>query len=135
MKHYTSSFSLFNVIFTFGIELPWPENLANTCTRHTETLDLLGLFSSVYHDLLQWRLNQWPQSAESKLYHWAISSHCIQVMPNQLVMVIAWPIYLNVSCKLLLYSLQRTQSPPGPCITYIYLCGLFDTKAILEEEQ
>ena len=28
----------------------------------------------------------------------------------------AWPINLNVSCKLHPYSLQRTQSPPGPCL-------------------
>ena len=30
------------------------------------------------------------------------------------VMVIARPINLNVSCKLHLYSLQTTRSPPGP---------------------
>ena len=29
-------------------------------------------------------------------------------------MVIAWPINLNVSCKLHLYSLQKTRSPLGP---------------------
>ena len=29
-------------------------------------------------------------------------------------MVIAWPINLNVSCKLHPYSLQRTRSPPEP---------------------
>ena len=29
-------------------------------------------------------------------------------------MAIVWPINLNVSCKLHLYSLQRTQPPTGP---------------------
>ena len=31
-------------------------------------------------------------------------------------MVIVWPINLNVSCKLHMYSLQRTWPPPGPCL-------------------
>ena len=34
-------------------------------------------------------------------------------MPNELVIVIALPINLSVSCKLHPYSLQRTRSPPG----------------------
>ena len=38
------------------------------------------------------------------------------MMPNQLVMVIARPINLNLSCKLHPYSLQRTRSPPEPCL-------------------
>ena len=61
-----------------------------------------------------WRSNQWPQIAELKLYNWANSSDRTQVMLNQLVMVIARLIKLNVSCELYLYSLQRTRSPPGP---------------------
>ena len=75
------------------IELPWPENPANTCTWHTETLDscfTLGLIS---------RSNQQPQNTEPKL------------LPP---IHIAWLINLNVSCKLYLYTLQRTWSPPGP---------------------
>ena len=39
-----------------------------------------------------------------------------EVTSNKLVMVIARPINLNVSCKLHLYSLQNTRSPPGPCL-------------------
>ena len=35
-------------------------------------------------------------------------------MPNQIVMVIRCPIKLEVSCKLDLYGLYRTRSPPGP---------------------
>ena len=31
-------------------------------------------------------------------------------------MLIAWPVNLNVSCKLHPYSLQRTRSPPGSCL-------------------
>ena len=75
---------------------------------------LLGLISSVYSDLHHWRSNQRPQIAEPKFYNWANSSFCTQVTPNQLVIVIARPINLNVSCKLHPYSLQRTRSPPGP---------------------
>ena len=47
-------------------------------------------------------------------------------------MVIAWPINLNVSCKLHLYSLQRTRSPPGPhlpkTIRNIHLRNYYDLK-------
>ena len=119
------------------IELPWPENPANTYAQHMETLDSCfhlfsadhiiqdpavlhisqqqfkaeldeltsvkeitkaikqlrsskvngislekGLISSVYCDLHYWRLNQWPQIAEPKLYNWAISLYHTQVMPN-----------------------------------------------------
>ena len=58
------------------IELPWPENPANTYTWHTETLDnCFGLIRShqqcIYRDLQHWRSNQQPQIAEPKLYNWA----------------------------------------------------------------
>ena len=75
---------------------------------------LLGLISSVYRDLHHWRSNQRPQIVELKLYYWAISQYRTQLTQNWLVMVIARLINLNVSCKLHLYSLQRTWSPPGP---------------------
>ena len=81
----------------------------------TAVSTLLGLISSVYRNLHHWRLNQRPQIAVPKLYNWTTSSYCTQVTPNQLVMVIARPNNLNVSCKLHPYSLQRTWSPPpGP---------------------
>ena len=70
--------------------------------------------SSVYRDLPHWRSNQRPYNAEPTIYHWAIDSHRTQAMPNQLVMEIAQPINLNVSCKLHPYALQRIRSPPGP---------------------
>ena len=102
------------------IELPWPENpatLTHDIWKHwTAVLTLLGLISSVYHDLHRWRSNQQPQIAVLKLYNWTTSSYRTQVMPNQLVMVIAQPIDLNLSCTLHPYSLQRTRSPPGPCL-------------------
>ena len=60
-----------------------------------------------------WRSNQWPQIVEPKLYNLANSSYRTEVTPNQLVMVIARAINLNVSCKLHPFSLQRTRSPPG----------------------
>ena len=36
----------------------------------TAVSTLLGLISSIYHDLHHWRLNQQPQIAEPKLYNW-----------------------------------------------------------------
>ena len=100
------------------IELPWPEirrTLTHDIRKHwTDVSTLLGRIISVYHDLHHWRSNQWPQIAEPKLYNWALCPYRTQVMLNQLVMAIAWLINLNVSCKLHLYSLQRTRSPPGP---------------------
>ena len=89
--------------------------LARDIRKHWSAVStLLGPISSVYHDIPYWKSNQRPQNAELKLYHWAIGTHCTQVTPDQLVMVIARPINLNVSCKLHPYSLQRTWSPPGP---------------------
>ena len=82
----------------------------------TAVLSLLGLISSVYHNLHPWRSNQWPQIAVPKLYNLATNSYRKQVTPNQLVMVNAWPTNINVSCKLHPYSFQRTWSPPGPCL-------------------
>ena len=84
--------------------------LVHDIQKHwTAVSTLLGLISSVYRDLYHRRSNQRPQNAEPKLYHWDISRHNTQVMPNQLVLLIA---QLNVSCKLHPYSLQRTPSPP-----------------------
>ena len=100
------------------IELQRPENLANTCVRHTETqdscFDFIRSHRCVYNDLFHRRANQQPQNAEPKLYLWANNLYRKQVIRNQLVMIIARPINLNVSCKLHPYSLQRTRSPPGP---------------------
>ena len=74
----------------------------------------LGLISSVSRCLHLWRSIQRPQIAVSKFYHWVTSSHRTQVTPNWLVIVIARPVNLNVSCKLHPQSLQRIRSPPGP---------------------
>ena len=71
----------------------------------------LGRISSVCRNLYHWRSNQRPQIAVPKLYNWATSSYRTQVTSNQLVMVIARPNNLNVSCKLHPYSFQRTRSP------------------------
>ena len=70
----------------------------------TAVSTLLGLISSVYRDLHPWRSNQRPQIAEPKLYNWATNSYRTQVTPNELVMIIARSIYLNVSCKWLVRS-------------------------------
>ena len=48
----------------------------------TAVSTLSGLIGSVYHDLHHWRLNQWPQIAEPKLYNWPNSPYHTQVMPN-----------------------------------------------------
>ena len=92
--------------YILWIELP--ENLANTCTRKhwTAVSTALGLISSVYYDLHHWRSNQQPLIAEPKIYNRAIDSYRTQVTQNQLLMVIARPINLIVSCKLHPYSLQ-----------------------------
>ena len=76
---------------------------------------VLGL---ICRDLPSWSSNQRSQNAEPKLYHWANSPHHTQVMPNQLVIVIARLIYLNMSCKLHPYSLQRTRSLVGEIMVY-----------------
>ena len=91
------------------------QTLVRNIRKHwTTVLTLLGLISSVYHDLHHWRSNPWPHIAEAKLYNWATSPYCTQAMSNQLVMVIVRPINLNVCCKLGPYSFQRTWSPPEP---------------------
>ena len=107
--------------------------LTHDIQKHwTAVSTLLRLISSVYCDLHYWISNQRPQNAEPKFYHRAINPHCTQVMPNQLVMVIAWPINSNVSCKLHPHSLQRTRSPPGPHlpkrIRNTHPCNYYDLK-------
>ena len=84
------------------------KHLRTTYRNTTAVSTLLSLISSVYRDLPHWRLNLQQQNAEPKLYHRVTNQHHTQVMPNQLVMVIARPINLKVSGKLPLYSLQRT---------------------------
>ena len=87
---------------------------------HTETLDSCFDLIRSYQQRIPGSppLEIEPVTIEcrAKTLPLSYSPHHTQVMPNQLVMVIAWPINLNVSCKLHLYSLQRTQSPPGPCL-------------------
>ena len=61
------------------IELPRPE-IQRTPTHDiqehwTAVSTLLGLISSVYHNLHHWRSNQRPQIAVLKLYNWATSSY------------------------------------------------------------
>ena len=100
------------------IELPWPEKPANTCVRHTETLDSC-------FDLI--RSSQqcvpWSPPLDTKRETTGCRFKTLSLRrkftwhtreSNQLVMVIARPINLNVSCKLHPHSLQRTRSPPEP---------------------
>ena len=97
------------------IELPWPENSANTYAWHTETLnssfDLIRSHQQCIPRSPPPEIE--PATTEPKLYNWAHSSYRALVTPNELMMVIARPINLNVSCKLHPYSLQITRSPPG----------------------
>ena len=60
----------------------------HTIYRNTVST-FLGLISSVYRNIYHWRSNQQPQIGVLKLYNWATSSYRTQVIPNQLVMVIA----------------------------------------------
>ena len=98
------------------IKLPRPENPVNTCTRHKETLDsCFNLIRSHQKHLpISPSLEIKPATIETKLYQWATNSLRTEVTSNHLAMVIAWPINLNVSCKLHPYSLQRIRSPPRP---------------------
>ena len=66
----------------------------------TAASTLLDLISIVYRNLHDRWLDQRPQIAVPKLYNWATSSYCVQMTPNQLVVVIARLINLNVSCKI-----------------------------------
>ena len=123
---------------TFCCELNYHDQKIRRTIMHdiqkhwTTVLTLLGLISSVYCNLHHWRLNQRLQTAKPKLYNRAISPHCTQVMPIQLVMVTEQPINLNVSCKLYSYSLRRTWSPPGPRlpkgIRNTHPCNYYDFK-------
>ena len=79
LKTYQSDFPsclLFSYIYIYiyiytQMELPWLENLPNTrrdsWNHWTAVLTLLGLISSIYHDLHHWRSNQQPQNTEPKL--------------------------------------------------------------------
>ena len=100
------------------IELPRPENPANTCAWHTETLDSCFDFIRSHQQSKPWSapLEIQPATTEYRAETLLLSHspHRTQVMPNQLVMVIAQPINLSVSCKLHPNSLQRTRSPPVP---------------------
>ena len=55
--------------YTFHLFLPYIDN--------TPTLPI-----QQYHDLHHWRLNQWPQIAEPKVYNRATNPYRLQVTPN-----------------------------------------------------
>ena len=108
-----STFSFFKVEQLYCVlnyhdqKIQW--TLTHDIRKHwTAVSASLGHISSVYRDLHHWRSNQWPQIAEPKLYNWAINPYCTQVMPNELVMVIAQPINLNASWKLHMYTADET---------------------------
>ena len=71
------------------IELPWPENPANTCIRHTEPLDRCFDLTRSHRQYIPWPLPQEiePATTEQKLYHWAIGPHNTQALPNWLVIL------------------------------------------------
>ena len=100
------------------IELPWPENLANTYTWHMETLDSSFDLIRSHQQCIPWfsllEIKPAITDCRAETLQLTTNPYYTQVMPNLLVMVITLPINLNVSCKLHLYSLQRTWSPPGP---------------------
>ena len=62
--------------FLFYRELNYHDLKIHDIWKHwTAVSTLLGLISSVYRDLHDWRSNQRPQIAEPKLYNWATSSY------------------------------------------------------------
>ena len=108
-----AGFYLFNVVSRiFWIkESSWielPENPANTCAWYTETLDSYLDFFMSYQ---KWTPLFTPQEIEPATTERRAKTLPLRrqpishTMPNQLFMVIAPPIYLNVSCKLNPYSL------------------------------
>ena len=85
--------------------------LAYDIWKHfTAVSTLLGLISSVYHNLQHWRSNLQTQSQNST------TEPSVHITHKWCQINLTWPINLNVSCKLHPYSLQKTWSPPGPCI-------------------
>ena len=87
-------------------------------TAHTETLDCLFDLIRSHQRFISWspslEIEPATTDCRAETLQLSISPCRTQVTPNQLVMVIAQPINLNVSFKLHLYSLQGTRSPPGP---------------------
>ena len=97
------------------IELPQPENSANTCAWLTETpdscFDLIRSHQQCYTVISP----TGDRTSDHRMHSRnSTTEPSAQVTSNQLVRVIARLINLNVSCKLHPYSLQRTRSPPGP---------------------
>ena len=68
----------------FWIKLPWPENLANTCARHTKPLVRSPLRG--YHGIHSWL----DLIRSKKLFSGSIC--CTQCLPDFLVMVIQFKI-------------------------------------------
>ena len=101
------------------IELPWPENLANTYAQHRETLDC-------YFDLIRSHQQCIPWSPPLEIELATINYRAETLQLSQLIISPtrdakwrqitnhAQPINLNVSYKLHPYTLQRTRSSSGP---------------------
>ena len=79
------------------IELPWPENSANTYARLTETLDSCFDLIRSRQQCIPWSppLEIEPVTTDCRLYNWAINPYRTQMTPKQLVMVTACPNSLN----------------------------------------
>ena len=84
-------FSFLSKGIILWIELTWPENLANTDARHTETLERCFDLVKSQQQCIPWSppLETKPATTEPKLYDSANNPYRAQVRPNQLVMVIA----------------------------------------------
>ena len=87
------TFSFLSRGIILWIELSWPENTANTCTWHTETLDSCFDLINFHQQCIAWSptLEIKPATIEcrAETLLLTISLHRTQVTPNQLVMVIA----------------------------------------------
>ena len=81
---------------------------------------LLGVISCVYRDLHHCRSSQWPPYADPKFYHWTTNPHRTQVMPNQLVMVIARQL-TSICLACYIRTLYRGQ---GHLQSYVFPGGL-----------
>ena len=108
--------TLSNVLW---IELLWPENRANICARRLEILDSC-LDLRPHQQCIPWSLPLEIEPATTECRNETLplshqfTSHIIDAKSTSHGNCAAN--CLNASCKLHLYSLQRTRSPPGPLL-------------------
>ena len=84
----------------------------------------IGLISSVYHNLHNWRSNQWPYIAMLKLYNWATRSYYWNIFMNMVTTHI-FPQYISFLTSRIYVHTTRGQGNPGwhPLHRNLFLCS------------